>query len=114
MRSAWFVAMSWTKLILCCVMPDIITKNHLVESRFQSGIERDVRNDHIVLTTHNEKARNINIVELNRLPGQVFTYKATAEGDFPSTSFPGDDLLELKPGAHVMFIKNDSDKSKRY
>lgn len=69
---------------------------------------------YILLTTHNEKAREINTEELVRLPGELFTYKSEVDGDFPATAFPADDALQLKVGAQVMFIKNDVDKGRRY
>lgn len=68
---------------------------------------------YILLTTHNEKAREINSQELTRLPGTLFTYKAEVDGDFPPTAFPADESLQLKVGAQVMFIKNDAE-ARRY
>lgn len=68
---------------------------------------------YILLTTHNEKAREINTSELFKLPGKIFTYKAEVKNDFPSTAFPADDSLQLKLGAQVMFIKNDAE-ARRY
>jgi hypothetical protein len=69
---------------------------------------------YILLTTHNDKARAINAEELAKLPGKVFTYQAEVDGDFPETAFPAADQLQLKQGAQVMFIKNDTDRAKRY
>lgn len=69
---------------------------------------------YILLTTHNEKAREINGEELAKLSGKLFTYKALVDGDFPAAAFPADELLQLKLGAQVMFIKNDTEKAKRY
>ncbi|HDR51290.1 MAG TPA: helicase, partial [Mariniphaga anaerophila] len=36
------------------------------------------------------------------------------EGDFPEYAFPADEVLEIKTGAQVMFLKNDSSVEKRY
>lgn len=69
---------------------------------------------YILLTTHNEKAKNINARKLENLPGELFSYKAEIKNDFPPNAFPADEILQLKVGAQVMFIKNDTDKSKRY
>jgi PIF1-like helicase/Helix-turn-helix domain/HRDC domain/Helicase len=69
---------------------------------------------YIVLTTHNEKARQINTQELEKLPGEIFTYQAEVKEEFPPTAFPAEERLQLKPGAQVMFVRNDTDKSKRY
>ena len=69
---------------------------------------------YILLTTHNDKARTINTEELAKLPGRMFSYRAEVEGDFPDTAFPAAAELQLKLGAQVMFIRNDTDRAKRY
>ena len=38
------------------------------------------------------------------------TAKADVNGDFGGRNFPADEALELKPGAHVMFLRNDADQ----
>lgn len=68
----------------------------------------------ITLTTHNNKADTINGSALERLPGQVKTYHANITGEFNENSYPADVTLELKTGAQVMFIRNDSEKNRRY
>ena len=42
------------------------------------------------------------------------SYTAEVSGKFPEYSFPTQELLALKIGAQVMFIKNDSSHEKRY
>ena len=86
----------------------------LLESRFQPVFRRTKNDGYIILTTHNEKARNTNANELLNLNATSFTYTAEVTGDFPESAYPADELLQLKAGAQVMFIKNDSEKSKRY
>ncbi len=67
------------------------------------------KGDHYInLTTHNYKADKINMVALNELTTAQFEYKASIEGDFLPSSFPVEEVLSLKVGAQVMFIKNDS------
>ena len=82
---------------------------HLLESRFLPSFRMTKGDGYIILTTHNQKARNINTNELNSLNKVSFYYKAEIEGDFPETSFPAEESLELKVGAQVMFIKNDTE-----
>lgn len=91
-------------------------EEHLMalHDRYQPGFFGASSDGHILLTTHNEKAREINSNELAKLPGKLFTYKASIENEFPGTAFPADELLQLKIGAQVMFIKNDPDKTRRY
>jgi hypothetical protein len=86
----------------------------ILEGRYQPEFHRHSEEGFIVLTTHNEKAREINRHELNLLEGDVRHYQAEIKDEFPENGYPADLTLSLKPGAQVMFIKNDSDKSKRY
>jgi len=86
----------------------------VLESRFQPSFRRKGADGYIILTTHNETARSINSGELAKLEGKTFTYKAGIEGNFMDNAYPADEILYLKMGAQVMFIKNDTDKSKRY
>lgn len=62
----------------------------------------------ITLTTHNYKADEINLRELRSLDSESFFYDAEVERDFPESLFPLSQSIELKVGARVMFIKNDT------
>lgn len=69
---------------------------------------------HIRLCTHNHSAQNINEHELSLIPNPHYTYHAEITGKFPEYSYPTDEVLTLKKGAQVMFIKNDRSPEKRY
>src|SRR5690606_2462118 len=58
-------------------------------------------------TTNGAVAR-INTAALARLPGRALSAVAQVEGEFGSRAFPADERLELKVGARVMFLRNDS------
>ncbi len=62
----------------------------------------------ITLTTHNYKADELNLRELRQLNSPSFFYDADVERDFPENLFPLPQSIELKVGARVMFIKNDT------
>ena len=64
----------------------------------------------ITLATRNDTVTRINKVQLDRLPGKVKTAKADVTGDFGGRTFPADDALDLKVGAQVMFLRNDSEQ----
>lgn len=64
----------------------------------------------ITLATTNATVNRINATELARLPGRVLTAKAEITGEFGGRAYPADELLELKVGAQVMFLRNDSDQ----
>lgn len=68
----------------------------------------------ITITTHNNKANEINKNNLSELQKKSFFYHAKTEGEFPETSYPAEAILELKIGAQVMFIKNDPSGGQRY
>ena len=69
---------------------------------------------YITLTTHNNRANSINNSELNKLKNSSYFFDAEVSGKFNENSYPNDEKLELKIGAQVMFIKNDSSLEKRY
>ena len=69
---------------------------------------------HITLTTHNHRAQKINDRRMTDLPGREKRFQATVEGEFPSRVFPTAEELVLKPGAQVMFVKNDHSPEKRF
>lgn len=64
----------------------------------------------IVLTTTNTLADKTNIMQLSKIPGEVFTYNASISGDFIDTDdkLPAPKELLLKVGAQVMFTRNDT------
>ena len=68
----------------------------------------------ITITTHNKTADAINAAELQKLSGPVHTFKAIIKDDFSEKALPTDIALQLKVGAQVMFIKNDTSPEKRY
>ena len=69
---------------------------------------------YITLTTHNNKADQINQRSLDAIKGKSNKYKAEITGDFPPNIFPIAEEMELKVGAQVMFIKNDTSFQKNY
>lgn len=69
---------------------------------------------YIRLTTHNYLADNYNENELKKLPGHSYTFQAQIEGNFPEYSYPTSEVLTLKEGAQVMFVKNDPSGEHRY
>lgn len=83
----------------------------LLNSRLQKAQKLDGA---VTLTTHNNKADAINEQAIMSLPGKAFKFQATIEKDFADRNYPTDELLVLKKGARIMFIKNDTSEEKRY
>lgn len=78
-----------------------------LNQRFIPNFEPPKNSNFIRLTTHNAPAQQINEQQLAALPSRAFSYTAEVEDNFPESSYPADFDLTLKPGAQVMFIKND-------
>ena len=64
----------------------------------------------ITLATRRDTVDYINEQHLSALEGSPSIFFGTIKGDFPETSLPTPMELQLKPGAQVIFIKNDKDK----
>ena len=86
---------------------------HLLNQRYDPNFVGKDKN-YITLTTHNHKADIINSEELKKLPSTMHVFKGEVKGDFGDKQLPTDLVLQLKEGAQVMFIKNDSSIEKRY
>lgn len=86
----------------------------LLNRHFKTPEEIAQIKDCITITTHNYKADQINRDRLMELPGKSVFYKAEVADDFPENIFPLPEELELRVGAQVMFIKNDSSGNADY
>jgi hypothetical protein len=86
----------------------------ILDGRFQPSFRRSKDDGYIILTTHNRKADATNTEELQKIDARVHAFNAIIEGDFSEKAYPAEEQLLLKPGAQVMFIKNDLEKIRRY
>lgn len=64
----------------------------------------------ITLAIRRDIVDYINEQHLSALEGAPSLFFGAIKGDFPETSLPTPMELQLKPGAQVIFIKNDKDK----
>ncbi len=85
-----------------------------LNQRYLPGFRPKDDEGFITLTTHNALAQQLNRRKLDELPGRAYTFGADVKDDFPSYAYPADERLELKTGAQVMFIKNDTSGEKQY
>ncbi|APZ45589.1 helicase [Polaribacter reichenbachii] len=86
----------------------------ILNERYNPEFSSTKDDGYITLTTHNKRANLINNSELNKIKYQSHFFDAEVSGKFNENAFPNDEKLELKIGAQVMFIKNDSSPEKRY
>jgi len=64
----------------------------------------------VILTPTNAAAKRINSAYLDALPGNATRFAAAVSGDFNENVQPADAALDLKVGAKVMMLRNDSEK----
>jgi hypothetical protein len=85
-----------------------------LNERYNPDLNHETAEGTITLTTHNFQAEKINEAQLAALPGKEKRFEARVEGEFPPYAFPTASELVLKPGAQVMFVKNDSSPEKLF
>lgn len=85
-----------------------------LNSRYIPNFQPRVEEGYIRLTTHNYQAQQENERQLALLPGKPYTYEASISGKYPEMLFPTEQILTLKEGAQVMFVKNDSSADKAF
>lgn len=86
----------------------------ILNSRYNPTFKPKDKDGYITLTTHNYQADQINETKLKLLKTKKLIFEAKIEGTFPENLYPTKETLELKKGAQVMFIKNDSNIVKEY
>ncbi|WP_027377354.1 helix-turn-helix domain-containing protein [Kaistella palustris] len=69
---------------------------------------------YVYLTSHNRMADAINQKKLAELPGESYFYTADITGNFNENQYPNEEVLELKVGAQIMFLRNDASGESRY
>ncbi len=91
--------------------PDVI---RALNSRYDPHFIPTADEGYIRLTTHNQIADNYNSQQLSLIDEPIHSFEAEVDGNFPEYAYPTEARLELKVGAQVMFVKNDSSSEKRY
>lgn len=68
----------------------------------------------IIITSHNAEANTLNQTRLDELPGTEYTFNGEISGDFRDAGIQAEQVLRLKEGAQIMFIKNDSGDDRKF
>ena len=82
----------------------------LLNTRCNVPENKDESDMYVTLATRRDTVDYINEKKLAELPGEPVTLKGIIQGEFPESSLPTLMELVVKPGAQVIFIKNDQDK----
>ena len=72
----------------------------------------EIPDETIILSPSNRKVDNINNLNLQKIQRKSFIFKSSQTGDFKDR--PAHETLELKVGAQVMMVKNDTKFPKRW
>ena len=86
------------------------TDLQLLNTRYGTQIEESEADMYITLATRRDNVDHINDKKLAELPGEPVTFSGEITGDVPESSLPTSQELVLKPGAQIIFIKNDFDR----
>ncbi|GAB3012562.1 helix-turn-helix domain-containing protein [Bowmanella dokdonensis] len=86
----------------------------LLASRYRPDFSPPQGEHYITLTTHNHSADAINSRQLAALDSAEVQFAAKVEGDYPAQNYPVAEHLLLKPGAQVMFMRNDNQEQRYY
>ena len=70
--------------------------------------DEDTATPHVVLTTTNAAADQVNSQKLSSIKAKCQSYEGEVKGNFSEKDFPTELSLELKLGAQVMLLNNDS------
>lgn len=69
---------------------------------------------YVYLTSHNRMADEINVKKLKELKTKSHFFNAEIIGNFNENQYPNEEILELKQGSQIMFLRNDASGEKRY
>lgn len=82
----------------------------LLNTRCNAPVHKGENDMYITLATRRDTVDHINEQKLAELPGNAVTLQGEIHGEFPENSLPTLMELIVKPGAQVIFIKNDQEK----
>ncbi len=81
----------------------------LLNQRYQPKFEPAPDDFYVYLTTTNRLAEEINSKRLAELKGRLYTFTGDIEGDFDQKDLPTAIDLQVRVGAQVMMLNNDTD-----
>lgn len=82
----------------------------LLNTRVEQPLSATGADLYITLASKRDTVDFINETHLKELPGEAAVLQGEIKGEFPESSLPTAIELTVKPGAQIIFIKNDSEK----
>ena len=89
---------------------DLVLLNKRLDPQYLSTDEINP----IIITSHNAEANAINKEKLDMIAGEEYTYTGEVSGEFREGGIQAEQVLKLKEGAQVMFIKNDTGDDRKF
>lgn len=82
----------------------------LLNTRCNARIKENESDMYVTLAARRDTVDFINEKKLAELPGEPTVLTGEIKGEFPESNLPTQMELEVKPGAQIIFIKNDYDR----
>lgn len=101
------------KSILNAVRHGNLTESQLEVLNGRTGLQKPTTG-FITLASRNTTVSGINHQKLAELPGEERVYEAEIWGNITESSFPTEKKLQLKVGAQIMMLRNDTKKPRRW
>ncbi len=92
--------------LLNAIRTNTVEDTHIKE--INERFTRTENRDAICLTSTNARALEINMQRLSEITSPLHTYTGSVDGGFDTKQLPTEMALELKKGAQVMFVNNDT------
>ena len=102
--------------ILNGIRDNNLSQNHLtlLNKKLDPSFSNGDIDGYISLTTHNSQADDINARKISAIKEKEYIFSAEVKDDFPPHMYPADIDLQLKVGAQVMFLKNDTEEKQYF
>ena len=97
------------KSILNAVRDGTVVDSQIEELNERHGVPIPAEGT-LTLAPTNSLVTNINQRRLDQLAGQAYEYKAVITGEMKRSTFPTEEVIQLKVGAQVVLLQNDKDK----
>lgn len=100
--------------ILNRVRNGLVTQDDIDTLNLRYDPKPQKEDGYIILSTHNRIADGVNQESLQKLETPMHSFKGTITNEFNPKNLPTEEVLQLKAGAQIMFVKNDLQTPRRY